>query len=86
MHLIFFFFHYLSKFYRQILKIFYFFRLLIVYEYKFLNGIPVLSAAKVFSYGNEPNGDATKAIDDVFGLAVQFFYELLCWQIKGNSD
>ena len=46
----------------------------------------VLSAAQVFSYANEPNGDATKAIDDVFGLAVEFLYELLCWQIKGNSD
>ena len=57
-----------------------------IYEYKFLNGIPVLSAAQVFSYANEPNGDATKAIDDVLGLAVQFFYELLCWQIMGNSD
>ena len=52
----------------------------------FLNGIPGLSAPKVFSYANEPNGDATKAIDDVFGLAVEFLYELLCWQIKGNSD
>ena len=57
-----------------------------MHEYKLLNGIPVLSAAKVFSYANEPNGDATKAIDDVFGLAVQFLYELLFWQIKGNSD
>ena len=34
-----------------------------MYEYKFLNGISVLSAAKVFSYANEPNGDATKAIE-----------------------
>ena len=38
------------------------------------------SAAQVFSYANEPNGDATKAIDDVFGLAVQFLYELHFWQ------
>ena len=57
-----------------------------IYEYKFLNGIPVLSAAQVFSYANEPNGDATKAIDDVLVLAVQFFYELLCEHIMGNSD
>ena len=55
-------------------------------EYKFLNGIPVLSAAQVFSCANKPNGDAIKAIDDVLGLAVQFLFELLCWQIKGNSD
>ena len=62
------------------------FHVLIKYEYKFINGIPVLSAARGFSYANEPNGDATKAIDDVFALAVLFLYELLCWQIKGNSD
>ena len=54
-----------------------------IYEYMFLNGISVLSAAKVFSYANEPNGDETKAIDGVFGLAVEFLYELLCWQTKG---
>ena len=36
------------------------------------------SAAQVFPYANEPNRDATKAIDDVFGLAVQFLYELHC--------
>ena len=64
----------------------YFKHVLILYEYKFLNEIPVLSAAQVFSYANEPKGDATKAIDNVFGLAVQFLYELLCRQIKGNSD
>ena len=57
-----------------------------MYEYICLNGIPVLSAAHVFSYANEPSGDATKAVDDIFGLAVQFLYELLCRQIKGNSD
>ena len=34
------------------------------------------SAAQVFWFANEPNGDATKAIDDVFGLAVHFLYEL----------
>ena len=51
-----------------------------------LSGISVSSAAKVFSYENEPNRDATKAIDDVFGLAVEFLYELLCWQIKENAD
>ena len=38
------------------------------------------SAAQVFSYANERNGDATKAIDDVFGLAVHFLYELHFWQ------
>ena len=38
------------------------------------------SAAQVFSYANEPNGDATKAIDDVFGLVAQFLHELLFWQ------
>ena len=57
-----------------------------MYEYKFLNQIPVWSAAKVFSYANELNRDATKAIDDVFGHAIQFLYELLCRQIRGNSD
>ena len=38
------------------------------------------SAAQGFSYANELNGDATKAIDDVFGLVVQFLYELHFWQ------
>ena len=38
------------------------------------------SAAQAFSYANEPNGDATKVIDDVFGLAVHFLYELHFWQ------
>ena len=38
------------------------------------------SAAQVFSYANAPKGDATKAIDDVFGLVVQFLYELQFWQ------
>ena len=38
------------------------------------------SAAQVFSYANEPNGDATKAIDDVFEVVVQFLYELHFWQ------
>ena len=58
-----------------------------IYEYKFLNGIPVMSAAKAFSYANEPNGGATKGIDDVFELAVEFLYELLvCWQITENFD
>ena len=60
-----------------------------MYEFKFLNGIPVLFAAQVFSYANELNGDPTNAtvyIDDVFGLAVQFLYELFCRQITGNSD
>ena len=42
------------------------------------------SAAQVFSYANEPNDDATKAIDDVFKLAVQFLYELHFWPIKAN--
>ena len=37
-------------------------------------------AAQVFSYAKEPNGDATKVIDDVFGLLVQFLYELHFWQ------
>ena len=65
---------------------FVFFHVLIIFEYKFLNGISVLSAAQVFSYVNEPKRDATKAIDDVYGLAFEFLYELLCWQIKGNCD
>ena len=30
------------------------------------------SAAQDFAYANEPKGDATKAIDDVFGLAFNF--------------
>ena len=37
----------------------------------------VCFAAQVFSYANEPNGDATKAIDDVFGLVVRFCMKLL---------
>ena len=41
-------------------------------------------AAQIFSYANEPNGDATKAIGDVFGLAVQFLHELHFWQNKAN--
>ena len=74
-------------FFEVLLPNFFSFHGLIMYEYKYFNGIPVLSAAQVFSYANEPNGDATKAIDDVFGLAVQFLYELHCWQIKAwNSD
>ena len=36
------------------------FHVLIIYEYKFLNGISVLPAAQVFSFANEPNGDAMK--------------------------
>ena len=58
-----------------------------MYEYKFLNGIPVLfCSSSFFAYkiANEPNGDATKAMDDVFGLAVEFLYELHCWQNKAN--
>ena len=42
----------------------------------------MLSAAQVFLFANEPNGDATNAIDDVYGLAVEFLYELLCSQIQ----
>ena len=38
------------------------------------------SAAQIFSYANEPNGDATNAVDGVFGLTVQFLYELHFWQ------
>ena len=45
---------------------------MIIYEYKFLNGIPVLSAAQIFSNANESNGDATKAIDDVLDLPFNF--------------
>ena len=73
---------FIAKFFKFLIS----FHVLIIHDFKFLNGIPVLSAAQDFSYANEPNGDATKAIDDVFGLAVQFLYQLLCWQIKGNSD
>ena len=29
---------------------------------------------------NKPNGDVTKAIDDVLGIVVQFLYELHFWQ------
>ena len=38
------------------------------------------SAAQVFFYANESNGDATTAVDDVFKLVVEFLYELHFWQ------
>ena len=46
----------------------------------------VCSAVQIFSYANEPNGDATKAIDDIFGVAIQFLDKLRCWQKQNNAN
>ena len=51
-----------------------------------LNGISVLSAAKFFGMQMSQTVTRQRLIDDVFGLAVEFLYELLCWQIKENAD
>ena len=71
------------KFYRQIFQIHIFLHVLMIYEYKFLNGIPVLSAGKFFSYANEPIGDATKAINDVLDSPFNFCMSRSVGRSKG---